>query len=198
MHGRLVRTKLATQRELIHTTAANVWVYVQPGGIGKSQWDFKVSYLTENEGFYTPRHADLVRDTYEKLQILPGPTSALLDHYLHIIQNVERSTGFPPELTLFLRQDLERLAGLGLKDAPGLDLELLLVVFELVQIQEKTNYPSGKVPERLFRRIRENPEDLEGVAYLTEVGGPSNRSTSARRRKDELFHDLQGIVEHGR
>ena len=157
---------------LVHTTALGQNVYVQPGNIGQQEWDFRVSHDAYNPEPVAARHADLVCDIYEKLMAHPQATAQLIDHCLGIIDGATGVTGFPPALVQFEQGHVQRFHRLGLENAPGFDIELFLVMFELIQIQEETNYPGGFAPVQLFRAIRDDPWNVDDIAFKTEVVVP--------------------------
>ena len=139
----------------VHTTKAGVQVYVEPGNIGKNKWDFKVSHETDGDP-YPVTHGDLVCETYRKgLAAGDDGFKVLVNHLLSVI---EKTQGIdhppPPALVQFSHEDVGRLQQAGLDKAGEYDLELFLVLFELVEIQEFTNYPRKFDKGKLVRGIR--------------------------------------------
>ena len=179
----------------VHTTKAGVQVYVEPGNIGKRRWDFKVSHSVEEGDPYPVTHGDLVCETYRKgLAAGDDGFKALVAHLLDVIEKAKGVDRFPPSLAQFKHDDVARLQAIGLDKVGEYDLELFLVLFELVQIQEFTNYPNGWAPGKLFQQIRDNPEDLDEVAYRTEIVVPTRDYPRTRANRDRLLDRLREIV----
>ena len=188
----------------VHTTKAGVQVYVEPGNIGKNRWDFKVSHETDGDP-YPVTHGDLVCETYRKgLAAGDDGFKVLVNHLLSVI---EKTQGIdhppPPALVQFSHDDVGRLQQAGLDKAGEYDLELFLVLFELVEIQEFTNYPRkfaggrlvlGFAPGQLYKQIGDNPEDLAEVAYRTEIVVPRNDNPRTRAKMECLLGRLREIV----
>ena len=177
VHNVQGRDEMPTEnRVTVHVTESGVVVYVEPGDIGKRRWDFKVSHSVEGGDPYPVTHGDLVCETYRKgLAVGEGfgeRFKVLVDHLLGVIKKAQGVNQFPPALVQFSHDDVARLREAGLDNAGEYELELFLVLFELVEIQEFTNYPGGWAPGRLYQQIRDNPEDLEAVAYGTEIVVP--------------------------
>lgn len=155
---------------LVHTTQLGVGVYVQRPG-KKGDLDFIVSHALADGSRRDTPHAELIVDLYRKRLAAPTAGDVLVDHFLCITDNVQGVTaGEVPNLKQFKLEHVDQFRKMGLVDAGGFDLELLLVVFELIQIQEKTNYPAGWVPGTLFQLIRRQPNDLMTIANLTIFG----------------------------
>ena len=116
--------------------------------------------------------------------LLFTPSTVQLDHMIEVIENSKPVCWFPPELVQFARAQVDQLLAGGLDDVPGLDLELLLVLFELVQIAEKTRVNNGWLPQSLFRTIRNDAEyrNLRRVAWLTVIAKKVRRTTKPLER----------------
>ena len=177
---------------LVHTTAARTQVFVESGN--KSRWDFIVSYSLPDGYSYRVLHSDLIVDIYRKRTSNPGSARVLVEHLVATINQTSGVEAFPPGLVQFDPEHVRRFASMGLADAGGYDLELFLVLFELVQIQEETNYRGGWLPRAVFARIRDSGDDLEGVAYLVEVGVPHRENPSTLTAKDKLLQTLREVV----
>ena len=180
-------------RVAVHTTKGGVQVYVEPGSIGKERWDFKVSHSVEGGDPYTVTHGDLVCETYRKGLADGEGFKVLVDHLLGVIEKAKGVDRFPPSLVQFSHDDVTRLQKAGLDEAGEYDLELFLVLFELVQIQEFTNYPNGRAPGQLYQQIKDNPEDLGQVAYRTETI-VTRRESYTRANRERLLSRLREIV----
>ena len=184
----------ANEPVVVYTTASRVNVYVRRGSKSTSKLDFIVSHDVPNDELYQVFHRDFLIDIYRKRQVTPDAFPALVDHLIGIITRVEVVKGFPPALVQFRKSHVNDLTHLGVPNEEGYDLELFLVLFELVQIQEKTNYPRGWLPTELYETLRDNPEDLDRLAYLTEVGVPRREYRKNMRLRDELLAELRRIV----
>ena len=179
---------------VVRKTAGGVKVYARPGSKRTSEWDFIISYDRPNEEPHQVFHRDFIIDIYRKRQVAPDAFPTLVDHLIEIIKGATGVTSFPPELIHFSQDHVENLLSSGLPNTVGYDLELFLVLFEFVQIQEETNYPGGWLPTELYETVRDTPEDLDRVAYLTEVGVPRRESRRNLRQRDKLLTELRGIV----
>ena len=178
----------------VHTTKAGLKVYVEPGNIGKRRWDFRVSHETDGGDPYPVTHGDLVCETYRKGLAAGHGFKVLVDHLLGVIEKAQGVNLFPPALVQFSHDDVTRLQKAGLDRAGEYDLELFLVLFELVQIQEFTNYPNGRAPGELFQQIRDKPSDIAAVAYKTEVIVPRREARFYLDKRDKLLQRLREIV----
>ena len=182
-------------RVRVYNTAAGVNVYVEPGILEHSEWDFAVSYGRTAASARKVTHGDFIRDIYLKRNAHSAGTLALVRHFLEVISNAQGVAHFPPRLIQFDLDQVQRLRNGGLIDAGGMDLELLLVLFELVQIQEETNFPGGWLPTKLYTTVRDDRLNLECIAYLTEIAVPSNEHIREKvEARDKLLADLRRIV----
>ena len=84
-------------------------------------------------------------------------------------------------------------------------MEVFLVAFELIQIQEETRVSNGRVPAQLFNMIRNDEEDWEEMANLTVFGfrQPDYKKMTSRqkemypeniRKRDRFLQDLLDVV----
>ena len=176
--------------DLVHTTQLGVEVYVERPG-KKGDRDFIVSHAPADGNRRETSHAELIVDLYRKRLAVPEAGNDLVDHFLSIIGNVQgvKDRREVPALRRFSLEHVNHFRRMGLVDAGGYALELLLVVFELIQIQEKTNYSTGTVPRNLFELIRRQPNDLMTISNLTIFGYREPRLRYAPRHVKE-FHDL--------
>lgn len=179
------------RRSLVHTTSGGVRVYVERGT--KSKWDFKVLYPHATRGLIGATHAEIVLDVYQKRLAEPEATEQLIAHFLGIIARVQPVSHFPPKLVQFNPNHVTRFHELGLRGAIGLDVELLLIMFELIQIQEKTNYRDGRAPRELFLAIRDNPHDVDDIAYRAVIVAESNEYPETLVARDALAEDLRQL-----
>ena len=165
----------ASEPVAVHTTAKGIKVYVRRGG--KKEWDFIVTHDRPGGETHQVLHRDFVCDLYRKRQAAPEASDGLVGHLLDIINRAQGVTSFPPALVYFSREHVKNLLDSGLPSTVGYDLELLLVLFELVQIQEETNYPHGWLPTKLYETIRDSPDDLNEIARLTEWRSGKRQAT---------------------
>ena len=184
--------KMRGQRKLVHTTCKGVGVYVEPGS--KKPWDFRVSHSTSAGSPYTVFHRDFILEIYRRRVVVPRATDKLIDHFIEVIEHTKGVTRLPPALVQFSLDSVNRFSQLGLDDVGQYDLELLFVLFELVQIQEETNYPGGWVPTKLYKLIRDNGDNLAEVAYLTEVVVSSRENSVTLKAQDKLLSELRNLV----
>ena len=180
-----------SEPEVVYTTADGVNVYVRPGF--KKKWDFIVSHDRPNDEPHQVFHRDFILDIYRKRQAAPDSFHALVDHLIEVINRAKGVTSFPPALVYFSQDHVKNLLHSGVANTVGYDVELLLVLFELVQIQEETNYPGGWVPKKLYGTLRDDPLDLEEIAYQTEVVVSYRENSKTLRQRDELLAELRGI-----
>ena len=191
---------------LVHPTVNCGGVYVRRGDRGPNPYDFQVSYQAPDGRIYGLPHTALILEVFQKRTgATPEAFMALVDHLLGIIQASVGITDFPPELVQYSPEHVEQLAARGLNNVPGYDLEVFLVAFELIQIQEETRVPNGRVPTELFNMIRDEEEDWGELADLTIFGyrrpdfermSPSQRARLPEniRRRDRFLEDLLDIV----
>lgn len=162
--------------------------------------------MAPNGGVHSLPYTALALDVYlKRTRATAAAMEAFLDHLLRIIRDSDGVAYFPPDLVQFRPEHVEQLAAMGLNNVPGYDLEVFLVAFELIQIQEETRIPNGRVPTELFNMIRDDEEDWEELANLTIFGyrRPDCESLSRRQRaripeRDRFVEDLLNIVQHER
>jgi len=96
-------------------------------------------------------------------------TMQMVDHIINdIILKVSPATSFPPKLQIFRSDHVYRYQELNQYGEYPVDF--LLVVTELIQMQEKTNYPSGVLNLNLFRLFREKADIFTVVSAATFRG----------------------------
>ena len=132
---------------LVHTTAQNIPIYVEPGK--KSRHDFRVRFRGPLRRLRTPKHVHLVVELYVKQAFDKDLTLRLRDHLLDLFARVQPITNFPPALQIFDPSAVTPF--LRLNEVGEFSVEFFLVVNELIFIQEKTNYPAGSETQRLYR-----------------------------------------------
>jgi len=132
----------------------------------KSLYNFRVKYQERGKQERTPKHMHVVIDLYMKLVGNEPLTMRLVDHIINnIILKVSPANNFPPSLQVFQpshAQAYQQLDRYG--EYPA---DFLLVVTELIQIQEKTNYPSGTLNLKLFQLFRQKADIFTIVSAAT-------------------------------
>ena len=135
----------------------------------KSLYNFRVKYREPEKQERTPKHIHIIIDLYMKLVGNENLAMQMVDHILNeIILKVRPSTTFPPELQVF--QPLHAYKYQELDHYGEYPIDFLLVVTELIQIQEKTNYPEGTLNLDLFRLFREKADIFTVVSAATFRG----------------------------
>jgi hypothetical protein len=153
---------------LIHTTAEGVQIFVEPGK--KSAYDFIVRFRQPGGRLRTPRHVHLIVEMYVKQAHDAALTTRLRDHLLGLFDRISPVVAFPPSLQLHQATDVRPFQKL---NAVGeFSVEFLLVVSELIFIQEKTNYPTGSLTQRLYEAFGVKDRfSVIGMATNTRYGG---------------------------
>jgi hypothetical protein len=132
---------------LVYTTQNNVQIHVEPGK--KSQNDFRVRFLHPGKLMRTPTHVHPIVELYVKQAYDKQLTNQLVSWLLQVFQKVHPITAYPPTLQVFNPTQAVPFRSL---DAVGeFSVEFLLIVSELIFIQEKTNYPTGSLTQKLYQ-----------------------------------------------
>ena len=150
----------------IFETKDGVGIFVSRGSKPQSNFDFRVHYQEPGKRMRTPKHIHLIIDLYMKLIGDEDLTMALVDHVIeNIIKKVRPAREFPPKLQVFDPELVKKFEAL---DKYGeYSVEFILVVLELIMIQEKTNYPNGKLNLRLFEKFRKKESIFSVVNAAT-------------------------------
>lgn len=151
----------------IYTTSQGVTVYASKGG--KSQYNLKIVYREPGKRVRTPKHIHLIVDLYLKQAGNPTLTMQLVEHIIQeIISKVQPSTSNPPSLQVF---SLDRVKDFQQLEAYGeYSVEFLLVITELILIQEKTNFPSGRLSLKLYKLFRDGADIFSVVGAASFTG----------------------------
>lgn len=132
----------------------------------KSLYNFRVKYQEPAKRERTPKHMHVIIDLYMKSVGNEPLTMQMVDHIISdIILKVSPANGFPPKLQIF--QPFHARAYRQLDKYGEYPVDFLLVVTELIQIQEKTNYPTGTLNLNLFRLFREKADIFSVVSAAT-------------------------------
>lgn len=136
---------------------------------GKSLYNFRVKYQERGKRERTPKHMHVIIDLYMKSVGNEPLTMQMVDHIINnIIHKVSPTNSFPPKLQIF--QPSHAQAYQPLNKYGEYPVDFLLVVTELIQIQEKTNYPTGTLNLKLFRLFREKADIFSVVSAATFRG----------------------------
>jgi len=154
-------------RTLVYTTDKGVEIYVEPGE--KSEYDFRVRYKEPNKALRTPKHIHLVIDLYLKKVGNRDSTLELVSEFLEMLKELKPSTKLPPSFQSFNKKRFERFKNL---DSYGeYSVEFLAAIFDLIMIQEKTNYPEGIINRKLFEAFLAEKDIFSVVSAATFRGG---------------------------
>jgi hypothetical protein len=153
-------------RMRVYTTADGVEIYVEPGK--KSEYDFRVRYKEPNKALRTPKHIHLIIDLYLKKTGNRDLTLGLVSEFLEMLKELKPSVEFPPKFQAFSKNRFERFKEL---DAYGeYSVEFLAAIFDLIMIQEKTNYPNGIINRKLFEAFLAEKDIFSVVSAATFRG----------------------------
>jgi len=131
----------------------------------KSTHDFIVKYKFPKKRERTPKHIHLVIDILLKRQGNPELTNKLVKHLLHILSHLQPVNTYPPKLQYY---DPNKAKGFDALNQFGeYSVEFLLAIFELIMIQEKTNYPTGTMNRNLFEKILEGADIFSLISAAT-------------------------------
>lgn len=152
--------------EILHTTKEGVQIIVEQGI--KSKFDFKVRYREPGKHVRTPKHIHLIIDLYIKKAGNKDLTLALVKKFLEMLAKLEISTEFPPKFQEFSSEkftEFEELNKYG-----EYSVEFLAAIFDLIMIQEKTNYPNGTINRKLFEAFSNEKDIFAVVSAATFLG----------------------------
>ena len=149
--------------QIIYTTTSGIDILIYHGS--KSEDDFIVKYHEPEKRIRTPKHIHLIIDLYIKKCHNEDLTMRLVDFFIEIIDEIHPANIFPPELQIFSPDNIEEFEDLN--NYGEYSIEFLLVVFELIMIQEKTNYPTGTLNLNLFQKFRNNKDIFSVVSAAT-------------------------------
>jgi len=150
----------------IWTTKEGVEIIVEPGS--KSKYDFKVRYRELGKHVRTPKHIHLIIDLYIKKAGDKQMTLRLVKEFLGTLSKLRVSDKFPPDFQEFSRERFrafDRLNKFG-----EYRVEFLAAIFDLIMIQEKTNYPNGTINRKLFEAFL-NEKDIFSVVSAATFRG---------------------------
>lgn len=149
---------------IIYETENNTLIGVIKGG--KSLYNFKVRYKEKNKQWRTPKHIHIIIDLYMKLVGNEELTMRLVDHFINnVVKKIKPSQKYPPDLQIFKIEHVLEFSDLNRYGEYPVDF--LLVTNELIQIQEKTNYPDGKLNLNLLELFRKKADIFSVVSAAT-------------------------------
>jgi len=145
-------------------TSVNGWdIIVEPGQ--KSQFDFIVRYKQPGRRQRTPKHIHLIIDLYMKQTGNRNLAKNLLTHMLEILTKLKPVTEYPPSLQVFTPNHAAQFQEL---NAFGeYQVAFLLIIFELIMIQEKTNYPTGVLNKQILELLINDGDIFSVVSTAT-------------------------------
>lgn len=151
---------------LAYITQDGVEIYVEPGK--KSKYDFRVRYREPDRRIRTPKHIHLIIDLYMKKTRNKELTLELIQVFLKMLSELKESRHYPPEFQEFSKERFSRFKEL---DNYGeYSVEFLAAIFDLIMIQEKTNYPEGTINRKLFEAFLEEKDIFSVVSAATFRG----------------------------
>lgn len=153
-------------RTVVYRTADGVEIYVEPGR--KSRYDFRVRYKEPDKALRTPKHIHLVIDLYLKKAGNHDLTLGLVSEFLEMLTELKPSTEFPPRFQTFKKERFERFRELN--NYGEYSVEFLAAIFDLIMIQEKTNYPEGTINRKLFEAFLAEKDIFSVVSAATFRG----------------------------
>lgn len=153
-------------RHLVYTTQDGVEIYVESGS--KSQYDFKVRYREPGKAIRTPKHIHLIIDLYMKKVCNKNLTLALVQEFLQMLSRLQPTQKFPPTFQEFSKARFSKFDALN--GCGEYSVEFLAAIFDLIMIQEKTNYPNGSINRKLFEAFL-NERDIFAVVSTATFRG---------------------------
>lgn len=146
------------EKHIVYTTEDGIEIIVEQGK--KSAYDFKVRYRQPNKHIRTPKHIHLIIDLYLKKSGDKEKTLELVKTFLRMIDKIVPSKHLPPSFQEFSREKF--LDYKSLNQFGEYSVEFLAAIFDLIMIQEKTNYPNGTINRKLFEAFL-NEKDIFSV-----------------------------------
>lgn len=95
-------------------------------------------------------------------------TLDLVREFLKMLSDLKQAEDFPPKFQEFSKERFSRFEKL---DNYGeYTVEFLAAIFDLIMIQEKTNYPNGTINRKLFEAFLEEKDIFSVVSAATFRG----------------------------
>lgn len=95
-------------------------------------------------------------------------TLDLAREFLKMLPNLKQAEDFPPKFQEFSKERFFRFKKLD--DYGEYSVEFLAATFDLIMIQEKTNYPDGTINRKLFEAFLEEKDIFSVVSAATFRG----------------------------
>ncbi len=146
---------------LRHYTKEGTNILVSKGNKKESNYDFKVHFQERGGRKRTPKHIHIIVDLYIKLSHNEKLTLELIDHIIGVIGKLTPAKEYPPKLQIFNEKEISKFNELN--QYGQYSVEFILVTTELIMIQEKTNYPEGTLNLKVFKKFRDNYQDIFSV-----------------------------------
>ena len=89
----------------------------------------------------------------------------LIDYIIDVIKKIKPVESYPPQLQIFDKNELAAFEELN--NYGEYSVEFIFAAFELIMIQEKTNYPQGTMNLTLFQKFREKADIFSIVSAAT-------------------------------
>lgn len=151
------------ERCCVYRTSRSDEIFVVRGK--KSEMDFIVKYRSPGKRLRTPRHIHLVVDLYAKLAGNEALCMEFIDHLIEMINVMKPCATFPPSLEFYDSRQAAHFDDLSRYGEYS--VEFFLVVTELIMLQEKTNYPNGKLNLKIFKAMKDKVDIYSVVSAAT-------------------------------
>jgi hypothetical protein len=154
---------------LMYTTENAVKIYVAKGA--KSDNDFIVKYEQPGKLIRTPKHIHLVIDLLIKKYFIKELTLKFARELFDTLDSLNPTLTFPPVFQFFNKSKIIKYREL---DKYGeYSVEFTAAIFDLIMIQEKTNYPKGYLNKRLYKVFLDE-KDIFSLISSSTFGGKKN------------------------
>jgi len=151
-------------RQLI-ATVRGYEIYVDKGS--KSINDFIVRYKQPGKRIRTPKHIHLAVDLCMKKTGDPRRMRKLLEDMKTVVESLRPSRSFPPRFQIYTPELARKHRALN--SYGEYPVEFLLAIFELIAIQEKTNYPEGVASKEFVDKLLSDSDIFSIVSGATWV-----------------------------
>lgn len=153
-------------RSVIYTTRDGTDIFVEPGS--KSPLDFKVRYQNQGKYARTPKHIHLIIDLYLKRAGDKELTREFVEQLLSLLDRLQPAISYPPAFQVFTPGMFSRFELLNRFGEYPVDF--LAAIFELIMIQEKTNYPTGTLNRKMMETFLSGKDIFSVVSTATFRG----------------------------
>lgn len=143
------------EQYIVAKTATGKEIFVCRGK--KSAKDFVVKFRlpgTRMRG-RAPTHAHLLSELHIAAAVNEPMARELRAYLLSVFKKLRPLERYPPRIVFVQEKDVQRFKALDrIRD---FDVEFLLKLFELIMLQEKTNYPEGSLTRELLEGFLTEP-----------------------------------------